>query len=72
MAAWPVDWRAIACDYAYLLVDKPYDPRRIEAQTSAVAENGSAAVANTAVVTSSGPRPNTRIIAVMSATTSIT
>jgi hypothetical protein len=39
-----VDWRAVQCQYEFLLVDKPYDPRRIEARTSMLAENGSAAL----------------------------
>jgi hypothetical protein len=40
----PVDWRAIACSYDFLLIDKPYDPARIEVRTSPVAENASAAL----------------------------
>ena len=39
-----VDWRTLACSYDFLLVDKPYDPKNIEVRTSAVAENGSAAL----------------------------
>ncbi len=39
-----VDWRAIACSYDFLLVDKPYNPARIEVQTLPVAGNASAAL----------------------------
>jgi hypothetical protein len=38
------DWRAIACGYDFILIGKPYDPARIRIRTSAVAENGSAAL----------------------------
>lgn len=40
----PVNWRALACTYDFILIDKPYDPTRIGARTSPVAENGSAAL----------------------------
>ena len=42
-----VNWRTIACTYDFLLVGKPYDPKRIEVRTSTVAENGSAALLKT-------------------------
>ena len=45
-----VDWRAIGCTYEFLLVGKPYDPRRIELPASTVAENGSAALLRVASV----------------------
>jgi hypothetical protein len=40
----PVDWRAIACTYQFLLIGKPYDPSRIRIRTSTVAENESGAL----------------------------
>jgi hypothetical protein len=40
----PVNWRAIACSYDFLLVDKPYDSSRIPIRSATVAENGSAAL----------------------------
>lgn len=40
----PVDWRAIACSYDFLLVGKPLDLNRIAIRTSTVAENGSASL----------------------------
>jgi hypothetical protein len=36
--------RAIACNYEYLLVDKPFDARRLGLRAATVAENGSAAL----------------------------
>ena len=39
-----IDWHAIRCSYEFILIGKPYDPKRIEVPTSAVAENGSAAL----------------------------
>jgi hypothetical protein len=40
----PVDWRAVGCDYDYLLVMKPFEPRRIALPTATVAENTAAAL----------------------------
>ncbi|HEU4627642.1 MAG TPA: hypothetical protein VFS52_22995 [Steroidobacteraceae bacterium] len=39
-----VDWRSIERDYDYVLIDKPYDARRIPLALTTVAENGSAAL----------------------------
>jgi hypothetical protein len=39
-----VDWQAVACDYDYLLVTKPYDMRRLEAPLTPVLENETAAL----------------------------
>jgi hypothetical protein len=39
-----VDWHTVACSYDFLLVGKPYDPKRIFVRNSTVAENGSAAL----------------------------
>ncbi len=36
--------RAIVCNYEYLLVGKPFDPRRIDLRTTKIAENDSAAL----------------------------
>jgi hypothetical protein len=38
------DWRAIGCDYDYLLLTQPYDPQRVGIPTVPVAENASAAL----------------------------
>jgi len=38
----PVDWQAIACDYEFLLVLKPFEPSRIGLATKTVAESSSA------------------------------
>ncbi len=40
----PVDWRQIACTYQYILVTRPFDPRRIGVETNSVAETASAAL----------------------------
>jgi hypothetical protein len=40
----PVDWEAVACDYDFLLVMRPFDPGRIRVPTTTVTENGSAAL----------------------------
>jgi hypothetical protein len=45
--AWPkipVDWTAVACDYDYLLVTKPFDAGRIHLTVRTVTENPSAAL----------------------------
>jgi hypothetical protein len=39
-----VDWGAVAQQYQYLIVQKPYDAARIQVRTSAVAENDAAAL----------------------------
>jgi hypothetical protein len=39
-----VDWRSVARDYDYVLVDKPFDSRRIALPVTTVTENGSAAL----------------------------
>jgi hypothetical protein len=39
-----VNWRAIACTYDFVLITKPYDPRRIQLRTQVAAENASAAL----------------------------
>ena len=40
----PVDWRAAVCDYAFLLVTKPFDRGRLGVPLTTVAENESAAL----------------------------
>ncbi len=42
-----VDWTRVARDYDYVLVEKPFDPRRILVRRQLVAENGSAALFRT-------------------------
>jgi hypothetical protein len=39
-----VDWRSVARDYDYVLIDKPFDTRRIPLPLTTVTENGSAAL----------------------------
>jgi hypothetical protein len=55
-----VDWRAIACSYEFLLVDKPYDPTRIGVPTAPVVENASAALLAIRADSTAGcePRPD--------------
>jgi hypothetical protein len=38
----PLDWRAVARDYDFLLITKPYDPRVLGLSTRMVAENSTA------------------------------
>jgi hypothetical protein len=40
----PVDWSAIGCEYAYLLVTKPFDPVRLRVSVIPVTENESGAL----------------------------
>jgi hypothetical protein len=43
--AWPkvpVDWAAVACDYQYLLITRPFDPTRIGVATTIAAQNENA------------------------------
>jgi len=40
----PIDWRAVACDYDFLLVTKPYQRQRLQVPLTLVAENASAAL----------------------------
>jgi hypothetical protein len=45
--AWPaplIDWQEVACRYDFLLLTKPFEPRRIGLATTTVAENESAAL----------------------------
>jgi hypothetical protein len=49
-----VDWHAIAGDYDFLLVTKPFDPTRLATPTTIVAENESAALL--ALVARGGPK----------------
>ena len=43
--AWTsVDWRRVALDYDYLLIEKPFDARHIPVQTRLVTENASVAL----------------------------
>jgi hypothetical protein len=44
---WPqlrVEWQQVACTYDFLLMTKPFEPRRIGVATTTVAENESAAL----------------------------
>jgi hypothetical protein len=43
--AWnSVDWRSVAREYDYVLIEKPFDARRVGVRTSQVADNRSAAL----------------------------
>jgi hypothetical protein len=39
-----VDWHQVACAYGYLLIMKPYDPRRLSIETRPIVENDAAAL----------------------------
>ncbi len=39
-----VDWQAVACEYDFILVTKPFEPRRLKAPVRLIVENSSAAL----------------------------